>query len=158
MSGTRIRRQKMLTRSKQSGITLVEILVTVLIFSVGIIGLTGLQSRAVKGSVSSIQRSQAMMYGYYMLDVMRIDRINVKDNAYDVSKTCDVSDFSGSTLAQKSLAGWLTLLKTNIGKIDDETTCVEINCDEYTCTLKIIWDDERAGGFAEQELLLSTEI
>jgi len=143
----------------QAGATLIEILVTLLILSIGMLGMSALQARAIKGSVSSFQRSQAVIYGQYMLDVMRIDRESAKGGDYNTPKICSSSGITGTTLAKNSLREWLDSVRANVGSPGDTTTCVAVTCDaDYRCTVKIYWDDSRSGGLSDQTMELATRV
>jgi len=53
------------------GFTLLEILITVLILSVGLLGIAGLQVTSLKNNHSSYQRTQATLLAYDVVDRMR---------------------------------------------------------------------------------------
>lgn len=72
------------SQTRQNGITLVEVLVTLLIFTVGLLGLAGLQLKALQGASDSIQRSQAT---WIINDLA--DRIYANENA-------TVADYTGA--------------------------------------------------------------
>jgi len=67
---------------KNDGFTLVEILITVLILSIGLLGLAGLQVRSMKSNHSSYLRSQATIMAYDIIDRMRANPKAVTDTAY----------------------------------------------------------------------------
>jgi len=50
-----------LTISNQRGVTLIEVLVTVIILSIGLLGVAGLQSRLQQSEMEAYQRSQALL-------------------------------------------------------------------------------------------------
>jgi len=56
---------------KQNGFTLLEILITVLVLSIGLLGLAGLQVSSMKSNHSSYLRTQATILGYDIADRMR---------------------------------------------------------------------------------------
>lgn len=122
------------------GAGLIEVLVAVLIFSLGLIGMLGLQSRALQRAESAYARSQATMLSYYMLDALRIDRTRAIAGDYNLTKTCQIVADSG-TLITHQQHHWLTAIKTTMG---DAGTCGEIICNSNTCTVRIYWDDDRA--------------
>ncbi|ARN19465.1 hypothetical protein A4W93_05810 [Piscinibacter gummiphilus] len=66
-------------RRRQAGITLIELLVSLLIFSFGMLGLAGLHIRTLAYSQSSLFRSQATALADDVLDRMRADRTNARD-------------------------------------------------------------------------------
>jgi type IV pilus assembly protein PilV len=148
-----------LSRCYQAGASLVEILVTLLILSFGLLGMSALQARALKGSVSSFQRSQAVIFSQYMLDVMRIDRQQAKSGDYNLTNMCSPSDIAGATLATNSLREWLTLVQSDVGTATGVQTCVTVKCDgDFQCSVSIIWDDKRVGGIGEQTITVSSRI
>jgi type IV pilus assembly protein PilV len=146
---------------RQQGATLIEILVTVLILSLGMLGMAAMQTRAVKGSFSAGQRSQSVMLAQYMLDVMRVDREHAKGGDYNTGSTavCNAAAFGAGSLANNARTAWLNEVKAAIGRTGDTTTCAQINCDaEYVCTVRIQWDDSRAGGLSNQTAVLTSRV
>ena len=145
--------------SQQRGATLVEILVALLILSFGLLGMSALQVRAMKGSISSFQRSQAVIFSQYLMDVMRVDREAAKGGDYNTTKICNPAGISGTTLAKNSLRDWLTSVKSNIGTATDLTTCVVVTCTaDYICNVQILWDDSRAGGLSDQKMEVNSRV
>ena len=147
----------------QAGATLIEILVAVLILSFGFLGMAALQARAVKGSISAEQRTQATFHAQYMLDVLRVDREHARGGDYNTgsSAICNPNAFgtSPTTLADNARKQWLTLVKQTMGRLDDAMTCVRVQCDaDYNCTVTILWDDSRAGGLSAQSVVLSSRV
>jgi type IV pilus assembly protein PilV len=62
------------SRRQMAGVSMIELLVAFLIFSLGMLGLAGLQSRMLSMNQSSLFRSQAMALTDDILDRMRVDR------------------------------------------------------------------------------------
>ena len=58
----------------QKGFTLVEVLVALVILSIGLLGVAGMQISGMKGNHNAFLRSQAQQYAYEMLDMMRANR------------------------------------------------------------------------------------
>lgn len=56
---------------KQTGFTLIEILVTVIVLSIGLLGLAGLQATSFKFNSTAYQRSQATSLAYDIADRIR---------------------------------------------------------------------------------------
>ncbi len=139
---------------------MIEILVTLLILGFGLMGMSAMQARALQGSVSSFQRGQAVIYGQYMLDVLRIDRESAKGGNYNINKTCASTAISGSTLGDNTLRDWIDAIKEDMGSgVDDSTTCASVQCDaDYRCSVRIFWDDSRAGGLGDQTITVSSRV
>lgn len=144
-------------RKRQRGATLIEVLVAVVIVSVGLAGLLALQARALQLSDSAYLRSQAALLGYYMMDVLRADRSRALAGNYNMNKTCNVS-ILGSGLAAELRRDWLQAIKNNLGNNDN--TCGAIQCigASSTCTVQIFWDDSRAGGGVSTEYQLTSRL
>ena len=62
---------------RQEGVTLVEVLIAVLVLSVGLLGVAGLQGTSLRNSYSAYQRSQAVSLGYEVIDALRAAREQV---------------------------------------------------------------------------------
>jgi len=58
------------------GVSLLEVLIAVLILAIGLLGVAALQASALRNSQSSLERSQAVIYTYTILDSMRSNTAN----------------------------------------------------------------------------------
>jgi type IV pilus assembly protein PilV len=147
---------------RQAGATLIEILVAMLILSLGVLGMGALQTRAIKGNNSSVQRSQAVMLNYALMDAMRLDKASAKGLLYNTgsfviatgkidAKICSIAAITGTTLKDNNQLEWLKSLKKNIGTLTDTTSCGAISCDaDGNCRVQVFWDDQLSGGLGEQ--------
>jgi type IV pilus assembly protein PilV len=144
---------------RQTGATLIEILVSVLILSFGMLGLAALQTRALQGNQSSLQRSQAIMLANYMIDAMRVDRVQASAGAYNIDR-CGAITSSTSTLVETNIKDWFNSAQTNLGGTPDSPICGAIQCaiGSFNCTVDIRWDDSKAGGLANQTLRVASTI
>lgn len=138
--------------NKQRGVSMLEVMVSVVILSIGLLGMAGLQARALKGNQSSLQRSQAVMLSYSILDAIRADRTNA--GTYSMPETCSAP--SGSSLVNSTQGTWISNLKTALGS--GASTCGTIACNAGTCTITIKWDDSRGGGGAAETLITEGRI
>jgi len=68
-------------RKNQSGVALLEALVGILIFSIGILALMGLQAQAIRNTVESKYRNEAAYLANQIIGQMWVDRTNLA--AYD---------------------------------------------------------------------------
>lgn len=135
--------------AQQRGVGLIEILVAVLVLSLGLLGMAGLQANALRGNQSSYARSQAIMFSYYMLDAMRADRTNAVGLRYNMTKTCNPGAITTSDLPGNTRKDWLQSMRESLG--NDDSTCGVITCDvNGNCLVQVIWDDTRAGGLGAQ--------
>ena len=96
------------------GSSMIEVLVAFLLLAFGILGLSGLQMNALKNNQISLQRSQASMLAYFLMDSMRANReaaINGDYNLGEIDKTAKTTDTicsapTGTTLVNKDQARW----------------------------------------------------
>ena len=87
----------------QSGFTLVEILIALLVLSIGLLGLAGLQTAGLRANHSANLRTQATLLAYDMTDRMRANREGYEDGDYDdptAQQHSDCGTVSGCTPAQ----------------------------------------------------------
>lgn len=153
----------------QRGASLIEILIAVLILSLGTLGMVAMQIRATKGNISSLQRSQAIMLSYYILDAMRVDKDSAKALSYNTGNLngvgaidgniCNPSSITGTTLVDANKKNWIESIKANVGVSGDTTSCGAIYCDAIGyCRVQVIWDDSRAGGLGTQTVETRTRL
>ncbi len=139
------------------GLSLLEVLIAVIILSVGLLGIAALQANALKSNQSALQRSQAVMLANFILDAMRANRQAAIAGAYNTSSPLCITPSPGGSLVEHDRREWILALKNNLG--DAPTTCGFIQCDSTgLCTIRITWDDSRAGGEANQSFEVSTQL
>ncbi len=73
------------TRDRQQGTSLIEVLVAVLVFSIGLIGLAGMQITAAQANRGAYLRTQAGFLAQAMADRMRANLAGVWGGGYDSS-------------------------------------------------------------------------
>lgn len=132
---------------KQRGVTLIEILVTVAIMAVGLLGLGAMQLIGLKNINNSQYRTQASLLAYDMAERMRSNPVGVKAGSYDaVSGTvakpsCTVC--SASEMAQLDAHEWLALIKEDIkkgGLPESAAGTVTKNGTQWDVTIS--WDEQ----------------
>jgi len=79
---------KNMNRSKQSGFSLIEVLISVLVLAIGLLGLGGLQLASLKGASNSHSRNVATMYAMELADRMRANPLGVQGGFYSGSISC----------------------------------------------------------------------
>lgn len=142
---------------RQTGFGLLEVLISVVVLSIGLLGLSALLVNAIKNNQSSLQRTQATMLTYLMFDAMRANRADAANGLYHLAKTCTVPA-EGSTLVSRDHYFWMDKLKKNIG--NENTTCGEVNCPKgaSTCTVRVYWKDNRDDANAEEKFEVATRL
>lgn len=136
------------------GVGLIEVLIAVLVLSIGLLGIAGLQARALKNNQSAFERSQAVTLTYFMLDAMRANIDAARAGSYDLSRTCTV--LSGGTLVANDHRAWLQALKDTLG--NHESTCGQISCQGGACTVRVFWDDSRGTGGGSTQTVETTSV
>ena len=125
---------------KISGFTLVEFLVALLIFAIGILSLTALQLRVLRGDISAHNYAQAIQVAYSMMDRLRSNRNAALAGSYNITDVSEITDGDGlAPLADDDLASWrdneLDLLPA---------PNVTISCNSSgNCSVTVIWDDSQ---------------
>ena len=124
---------------KQHGATLIEVLVTLVVLAIGLLGMAGLQTMSIKSNQSAYYRSQASFLAYDITERMRANRKAAQDGDYYVNfPASSKANVVSGTRAKQDLAEWLNSLADKLpngtGKISLENTLV---------TLEVRWDDSR---------------
>ncbi len=129
----------------QHGVGLIEVMVAVLVVSIGFLGIAALQAHALTTNNSAMARSMATMASYSILDAMRADRVAALSGAYNHTVHGDNCPAVGDALASRQLNQWCQLLAGSLGASD--ATTGEVKCvNQGECTITIAFDDSRAGG------------
>lgn len=132
------------SRRGQQGVSLIEVMVSVLILGVGLMGVAAMQATALRNGQSSLERSQVVAYSYSILDAMRANQAAALAGAYNTAAMqCTVPE--GGTLATDDLQRWITALKEGMSSdaVNDETVCGQVSCVAGICTVTVQWDDTR---------------
>jgi type IV pilus assembly protein PilV len=124
------------------GVGLIEVLIALVVLSVGLLGLAALQASALKLAHQADIRSQATFLAYEMADRMRANREEALADAYALpdfaAVECDptlvLSD--ADTLAERDLEEWRNtlacLLPLGQGRIarNAEIVAIDVRCDD----------------------------
>jgi len=95
---------------KARGFSLLEVLIAILILSIGLLGLASLQSNGMRFNHTAYLRSQATVLSYDIIDAMRANQVQA-DN-YATLYTEPASDYTGTTAKDIDLNNWKTQLET----------------------------------------------
>jgi len=130
------------TYESQAGFTLIEVLVTVVVIAIGLLGLAGLQVATVNNQFEAYQRAQALMLLEDMSNRIRANGDAARDGdytegaQYGLLAVEDCSD-DETTTAERDLCEWNTVLagagttldvegvESNVGSIVGARGCLE---------------------------------
>ncbi|MFT5032651.1 MAG: type IV pilus assembly protein PilV [Bacteroidia bacterium] len=131
----------MMRRHKQRGATLIEVMVSVLITVIGVLGAASLQMNSVKFNHLANTRSYATMLAYDVIDRMRANRDPALLGNYDLALSASApsaSTQSGSSIAALDLQDWLSELSASLPGGDGS-----IVRNGSTFTITVQWDESR---------------
>lgn len=127
---------------KESGFTLLEILIAMLVLSIGLMGLAGLMASSMKNNLSASHRTQATWMAYDIIDRMRANRASAIAGDYGSSLgapvTCTVAAPTGTVPAQ-DIAAW----KSQLGCVLPAGNGSIVVTNAGRATVIIQWDDSR---------------
>lgn len=137
------------THNKQVGFGLIEILITVLVLAIGLLGVAILQTKGQRYSQSSYLRTIASYKAYEMVDRMRANMVGVAAGSYDdvsgipTSFTdCSQTSCISAQLAEFDRYEWNTSLAS---MMPSGQGSVEGSGSGSIFTIIVRWDDERTG-------------
>src|SRR5690606_8210568 len=70
-------------RNTQAGVGLLEVMISVLILGIGLLGIAAMQATALRNGQSSLERTQAVIQTYAVLDLLRANRTNAIAGYYN---------------------------------------------------------------------------
>lgn len=111
------------------GFSLIEVLVTLLILMTGLLGLAGLQGRALTSQMESYQRSQALILIKDMADRLNANRTNAPSYVTTSPLGVGADDCTATNTATRDLCEWSEALKgsaenTNSGAMIGARGCI----------------------------------
>ncbi|MGA9422631.1 MAG: type IV pilus modification protein PilV [Rhodanobacteraceae bacterium] len=128
---------------RKRGFTLLEVLIALLIFSFGMLGLAALQSFSVKANQSANYRSQATALTNTMLDNIRANRDYIQSyysSDYAAGDDCTTSDPpDGATQAEFDVNNWRYQVSCELPA--GEAAIAPISANEVAVCIR--WSDSR---------------
>ncbi len=148
---------------RQTGFTLIEVMVSTVVLAIGLLGLAGLQVASLTANQSAFMRTQASVLGYDLADRMRANVQGATNGSY-AAGTANYTAGCGTTtgcsplqMAQNDLAEWNSVIATYLplgqGIVCTDSTPIDGSgittpqCDGIgnQFAVKIWWDDDRDG-------------
>jgi type IV pilus assembly protein PilV len=141
---------------RQSGFTLLEVLVAILVLSIGLLGLAGLMASSIRNNHSAYQRTQATWLAYDMIDRMRVNRANAIATANNYNIAIGTASSGSTGLAGTDVTGWKTTVANALPAGDGS---VAVNSVSRAVTVIVQWNDSRGtGGSNAQQLRVDTQL
>lgn len=144
---------------KVKGFTLLEVLVALLVLSIGLLGLAGLQVTGLRDNHSAYLRSQAVLLAQDMADRMRQNRTGVNANNYmiitlpvtGVIPNCISTVCTAAQIATADANDWALLLTSELPLGIGSVVCTDSDggIDPDPCTngsvhiVTVQWDDNK---------------
>ena len=139
-----------------AGLTLVEVLIALLVMSVGILGLATLQTSSINFNAEANRRTQATILAYEMADRMRANRPAALGGAYTIAiqnpiPACAPPSIAGN-VATQDISAWRSSL---VCRLPSGTGSIALTGTVFTLTVQ--WDDSH-GQNPPQPLQVTTEL
>ena len=142
--------------SHTSGFSLLEVLIAMIILSVGLLGIAAMQLVSLKTNHGAYQRSQATILAYDMMDRLRANRVIAMAEGYDITMaTATPADPGNSPIQTLDIYDWFcnyveVLLPAGDGSVDCTTAGL--------CIVIVQWDDSRVGGNVAAQFQITAQI
>lgn len=133
----------------QRGMSLLEVLIAVLVLAIGLLGVAALQATALRNSQSSLERNQAVIASYTILDAMRANIVSARAGNYALARACAApTEATADTLRDADQQDWINDMQAVMG----DSACGTIEFAGGVYTITVDWDDSRGAGGGQQEL------
>lgn len=158
-------------RRHSDGFTLAEILVSLVVLSIGMLGMAGLQVSGLKNSATSTYRTDATQFAYDLADVIRANSVAVAGNVFhdidieddetvadpghscmQTSTSASVSVCNAGEMAAVDLYHWVAKVKSSLPGASMTISCNDVDttdaddCTEHsTHTIALSWNENVDG-------------
>ncbi|HHH47200.1 MAG TPA: type IV pilus modification protein PilV [Thiotrichales bacterium] len=144
----------LLSTCKARGFTMMELLVSILVLSVGLLGLASLQTTGLRHNASAWQRTLATELAADMADRIRANSLgankgnydNIQPGAHTDCLTQNGGCATPAAVADADAAQWFAALANRLpGGTGSVTGTAIAGGDARRFTIRVMWDDERRG-------------
>jgi type IV pilus assembly protein PilV len=145
-------------RKCEQGFSLLEVMISVLVLSVGLLGIAGLQSSTVRNTLSAQQRTAAITMATSTAEQIRAFYMMNKNSSlltyreFNLAKTCETAP-SGSDFFAKTRQQLYSDMILNFGQSDKSCIQIDFIAASNSIRISIFWDDSRSTSGESQESL-----
>lgn len=127
-------------RSTEGGIVIIEVLLAVLIFSVGILGMISLQANAIKLSADAKLRSDASYLVGQIISEMWVDRSNLANYVHMASgERCAFTGSAGTSSRVTNWVGSESKAGSVLGSLPNATSQITVETGTGLVTATVCW-------------------
>ena len=131
---------------KQRGFTMLEVLVSMIVIALGLLGYAGLQAASLKNGNTAYLRSQATMLSHDIVERMRVNRAVALVGTYNIAIG---STGGGSGVAGNDLSEWKRNLSQSLPAGDGAVSVSGVGGAQGNVQITIQWDDDGDGNPTE---------
>jgi type IV pilus assembly protein PilV len=135
----------------QRGFSMIEVLITMLIISLAVLGVVGLQAHAMRLNQGGLFRAQAVFLAGDLAERMEANKVAAIAGSYEVatsntpatsSNTCATTQCTGDELASNDLSQWQNAISQTLPQASWSVTLSTAG-NPVTYTIVISWIDRR---------------
>ncbi|MFO1318169.1 MAG: type IV pilus modification protein PilV [Burkholderiales bacterium] len=127
-------------RRPQSGVMLLEALIAILIFSLGILALIGLQAQSIRNSSEAKYRADASFLANQVIGFMWADRANFSQYAH--RPTGSVCAPTGSDSTNANVLAWLANVSALLPSATSAKQSITVDSTTRRVTVRICWESK----------------
>ena len=133
------------TGTFEKGFTLLEVLIALLVLSIGLLGLAALQTTGLRSNQMASMRTPATQLAYDITDRMRANPKGVAADEYVIGLTQAPGDTTATGMALTDLTDWRASIEKNLpGGESEITQCDSPTCDVLTHIITVYWNEARS--------------
>jgi len=91
--------------TRQHGFTLLEVLIALLVLSIGLLGLAALQTTGLRSNQMASMRTLVSQFAYDITDRMRVNQAGVTNNEYVIARATAAPSLP-TTMAETDISEW----------------------------------------------------
>lgn len=148
MLGKRIGHRGAMNGGHSGGFTLLEALIALIVLSIGLLGLAGLQATSLRNNQDAYFRSQATILAQSMMDELRSDRGGSLAGRHDFT-------LGGSPASGTAADEWLERVRATLPAASGG---VDVSLAQRTATVTVEWQSERDQEDGLQQLIWESRL